>query len=520
MHPKFTPLLLLHRAHPRGHESLAKGSWHHGAVQKQGHLIELKDLFGPGPGAQEEPRRVVLHGAAGTGKSTVARWVRRAWEEGLLFTERFRHVVYVNCRELARSEAASLSELVAQGRAGPGAPVGHILSQPEHLLLILDDLGEPTWAPEERRAGPGPHGGQRQPVRALLGGLLGGRLLPGASLLITARTTALRELTPSLEQPRWVEVLGFSESARTEYFHTYFENESQAARALSLVESNQALLTMCLVPWAAWLACTCLRWQMERAQELALASRTATALCLHYLSQALPAQPLGAQLRGLCSLAAEGVWRGRSLFSWGDLRKHGLDVATVSALVKSGVLRKHRCSPSYGFTHLCLQELFAAVRCALGGPGEQSQRPDGIAGTENLLEVYGRRDLFGAPATRFLLGLLSEHGERHLERVFEVKLPADRRRELLRWAEAEVRAQPPSLRPGCLQLLQCLYETQDEGFLTQAMAHFRGARLCVQTGTELLAFAFCVKFCCHVEKLQLNEGGRHGHAWGPPGVAL
>uniref|UniRef100_A0A673VDH4 NLR family pyrin domain containing 1 n=1 Tax=Suricata suricatta TaxID=37032 RepID=A0A673VDH4_SURSU len=512
LHPEFTQLLLLHRAHPRGHESLAKGSWHHGTVEKQGHLIEVKDLFGPVPGAQEEPHTVVLLGDAGVGKSTMARWVQRAWEEGLLFTDRFRHVVYVNCRELYRSEATSLSDLIAQGRASPGVPVGHILSQPEHLLLILDDLGEPKWVLEEWRSM-----GQRQPVRALLDGLLGRRLLPRASLLVTARTTALRKLTSSLQQPRWVEVLGFSESTRKEYFHAYFQNESQAVRAFSLVESNQALLSMCLVPLAAWMACTCLKRQMERGREPELAPRTATALCLHYLSQALPAQPLGAALSPLCSLAAQGIWRGKSLFGWGDLRKHGLDPATISTLVKAGVLRKHPCAPSYGFRHLCLQELFAAVCCVLGGPGEQSRRPDGVAGTESLLEAYGNPDLFGAPTTRFLFGLLSKQGERDLASVFTARLREARRRELLRWAEAQVRSQPPTLQPGSLQLLRCVYEVQDEGFLTQAMAHFRGARLCAQTGLELLASAFCVKFCCQVERLQLNEGGRRGQAlsWAP-----
>ncbi|XP_029783835.1 NACHT, LRR and PYD domains-containing protein 1 isoform X2 [Suricata suricatta] len=515
LHPEFTQLLLLHRAHPRGHESLAKGSWHHGTVEKQGHLIEVKDLFGPVPGAQEEPHTVVLLGDAGVGKSTMARWVQRAWEEGLLFTDRFRHVVYVNCRELYRSEATSLSDLIAQGRASPGVPVGHILSQPEHLLLILDDLGEPKWVLEEWRSM-----GQRQPVRALLDGLLGRRLLPRASLLVTARTTALRKLTSSLQQPRWVEVLGFSESTRKEYFHAYFQNESQAVRAFSLVESNQALLSMCLVPLAAWMACTCLKRQMERGREPELAPRTATALCLHYLSQALPAQPLGAALSPLCSLAAQGIWRGKSLFGWGDLRKHGLDPATISTLVKAGVLRKHPCAPSYGFRHLCLQELFAAVCCVLGGPGEQSRRPDGVAGTESLLEAYGNPDLFGAPTTRFLFGLLSKQGERDLASVFTARLREARRRELLRWAEAQVRSQPPTLQPGSLQLLRCVYEVQDEGFLTQAMAHFRGARLCAQTGLELLASAFCVKFCCQVERLQLNEGGRRGQARVPPGTAL
>jgi hypothetical protein len=45
-----------------------------------------------------------------------------------------------------------------------------------------------------------------------------------------------------------VEVLGFSESSKKEYFYKYFPEEGQASRAFSLVESNPALLTLDLVP--------------------------------------------------------------------------------------------------------------------------------------------------------------------------------------------------------------------------------------------------------------------------------
>lgn len=59
-------------------------------------------------------------------------------------------------------------------------------------------------------------------------------------------------------------------------------------------------------------------------QEELSPGRTMTALYLHYLAQAIQAQPLGTQLRGFCTLAAEGIWQGKTLFSPGDLKKHGI----------------------------------------------------------------------------------------------------------------------------------------------------------------------------------------------------
>ncbi|XP_072796700.1 NACHT, LRR and PYD domains-containing protein 1 isoform X4 [Vicugna pacos] len=520
LHPKFMQLLLLHRSHPRGHEPLVRGSWHHGVIEERGRLIEVRDLFGPDPGTRDKPHTVILYGDAGIGKSTLARQVRGAWEEGQLYRDHFQHVFYFSCRELAQSKVMSLAELLTKDWAGPVAPIGQILSEPEQLLFILNDLDEPNWVLEEQRAELCLHWSQRQPVHTLLGSLLEKTVLPEASLLITARTTALQKFIPSLKQPRWVEVLGFSESSRKEYFYKYFTDESQAVRAFSLVASSQALSTMCLVPSVSWLVCTCLQQQMESGEELSLTSQTTTALYLRYLSQALPDQPLGPQLRGLCSLAAEGTWQGKTLFSPGDLRKHGLDGAIISTLLKMRVLQKHPTSLSYSFMHLCFQEFFAAVSCALGDKEEKGEYPDSPGSVEKLPEVYGRRDLFGAPIVRFLFGLLSEPGVRAMESVFSCTLPPERRGDLLSWAKSEVRRERSSLQPDSLQLLHCLYEIQDEEFLMRAMAHFQGSRMCVQTGVELLVFTFCIKFCCHVKRLQLNEGGQRGQAWRPPGVVL
>uniref|UniRef100_A0A8C0R224 NLR family pyrin domain containing 1 n=1 Tax=Canis lupus dingo TaxID=286419 RepID=A0A8C0R224_CANLU len=505
LHQIFIQLLLLHQPYPRGHESLTKGRWHHGA-EKQGHLIEVEDLFGPGLGAQEEPQTVILHGVAGIGKSTLARQIRTAWKEGQLYKDRFRHVFYFNCRELARSETMSLTELITKAQAGPVLPAEQILSQPGRLLFILDDLDEPRWVLGEQESELHSSWSKQRPVHALLGSLLGKTVLPEVSLLVTVRTTALRRLVPSVGQLCWVEVLGFSESGRREYFYKYFKNKSQATQAFSLVELNPTLLTMCLVPLVSWLLCTCLKKQMQRGEELSLgSSQTTTALWLYYLSQALPAQLLGAQLRGFCSLAAEGFWQGTNLLSRRDLRKHGFNEATISTFLKTGILRKHPSPLNYHLAHRCLQEFFAAVSCVLGGEDGGSPHPDSIRGAEKLLEVYEGHDLFGAPTTHFLFGLLSEQGEREMEAVFQCKLPRERKRDLLRWAEAGLWPRLSAPQPCSLHLLHCLYEIQDEDLLTRAMAHFHGRSMCVQTGVEFLVCTFCFKFCSHVKRLQLNE---------------
>uniref|UniRef100_A0A8C2S4N6 NACHT domain-containing protein n=1 Tax=Capra hircus TaxID=9925 RepID=A0A8C2S4N6_CAPHI len=516
LHPKFVQLLLLHTPYHKDYESLNRESWDHGVVEEQGHLIEVRDLFGSDLGPQEGPHTVVLHGVAGIGKSTLARHVRRAWEEGQLYRNHFQRVFYFNCRELATSKLTSLEELITKDQSATAAPAGQVQSQPEQLLFILDGLDELEWVSEEQRAELCLNWSQQQPVQTLLGSLLEKTIFPEASLLITARTAALQKFIPSLKQPCWVEVLGFSESSRKDYFYEYFTEESQATRAFSVVESNQALLTMCLMPLVSWLACTCLKQQMEAGEELSLRSQTMTALYLHYLAQAIQAQPLGTQLRGFCTLAAEGIWQGKTLFSPGDLKKHGLDGVINATPLKMDVLQKHPTSLNYSFTHLCFQEFFAAVSFALGDMEDKSDHPNSTGSMEKLVEVYGINNLFRAPTVHFLSGLLSEQGAREMENIFQCKLSWERKREsLLRRAELELWCEHYSL-----QLFHCLYEIQDEEFLTQAMAHFQGTRACIRTSMELLVFTFCIRFCSHVRRLQLNEGRQHPGACRPTDTVL
>ncbi|XP_023579180.1 NACHT, LRR and PYD domains-containing protein 1-like [Octodon degus] len=142
-HEKFTQLLLLRTSHIKDKKYLARESWIYDSVVDQGDLIEIQDLFGPGPGTQEEPHTVILYGAAGTGKSTLARQVRGAWEEGRLYRDRFQYVFYFNYRELTQYKLNSLEELMITDWESFAVPIKNILSCPEQVLFIMDNVDQP-----------------------------------------------------------------------------------------------------------------------------------------------------------------------------------------------------------------------------------------------------------------------------------------------------------------------------------------------------------------------------------------
>ncbi|XP_059126646.1 NACHT, LRR and PYD domains-containing protein 1a-like [Peromyscus eremicus] len=518
----FTQLLLLQKSFPRGWET--RKSWHKCRREQRGLLIEIQDLFKPNLDTQEEPQLVILEGAAGIGKSTLARQVRRAWEEGQLYRNRFQHVFYFSCRELDQCKQLSLAELIAKDQTVPVAPIRKILSQPKKLLFILDGIDEPAWVLGEKNPNFCVHWSQPQPVDTLLGSLLRKSILPGASLLLTARTTYRQKFIPFLRQPCWVEVLGFSKSGRKKYIYKYFTEKREAIKAFSLVKSNPVLSTLCVVPWVSWLVCTYLKQQMQQRGNLSLTSQTTTDLCLKYLSQIHPGHALGTQLQRLCSLAAEGIWRRRTLFSEFDLYMQGLSESVAAHFVKMGVLQKQPSSMSYSFAHLYLQEFFAAMFCILEINVQSHSYMYVYRIVKLLKEVYGRRNLFEAPFVHFLFGLLNEKGMREMEKIFACRLPWETKLYLQQYILEEIQWH----QPYSLGLFHCLYEIQDEHFLTVVMHNYQGTRvyspvdmvhpvfltntkyLLVQTDVALMVVTFCIKFCSHVKRLQLNGSGQQG----------
>ncbi|XP_028641762.1 NACHT, LRR and PYD domains-containing protein 1a-like [Grammomys surdaster] len=529
-----TNLLLFQKLCPRSSENSVKKSWHSCVPEEEGHIIDIQDLFDPNLDTQKKPQLVIIEGAAGIGKSMLARQVRKSWKEGQLYRDRFQHVFFFSCRELAQYKQLSLTELIEEGQEVPTAPISQILSHPEKLLFILDGIDEPAWVLEEKNPELRLHWSQIQPVNTLLGSLLGNSILPEASFLLTARTTALQKILPSLKQPCWVEVLGFTECERKNYFYKYFANVIDAAIAFRFVKSNPVLLTLCEVPWVCWLVCTCLKRKMVWRYDLSLTSQTTTALCLKYLSLIIPGKHMGTQLRGLCSLAAQGICQRRTLFSESDLCKQGLAEDAIATFLKIDVLQMQPSSLRYTFAHLCLQEFFAAMSYILENREKRHGDMENDRILETLVEQYGKENLFEAPTVRFLFGLLSKEGLKEMKKFFHCNISRKTKLKLL----CHVLAKNQPYQPPCLGLLHCLYENQEEELLTQVMHDLQGTivpgpndtahtvsqtnvnHLVIQTDMDLMVVTFCIQFCYHVRSLQLNIERQQGYASKAPRIIL
>uniref|UniRef100_A0A8C0WHX7 NACHT, LRR and PYD domains-containing protein 12 n=1 Tax=Castor canadensis TaxID=51338 RepID=A0A8C0WHX7_CASCN len=503
---------------------LDTGRGHSRTMGHQASPIQMETLFEPDEERPEPPRTVVLQGAAGIGKSMLAHKVMLDWADGRLFQGRFDYLFYINCREMNLSDAqGSAQDLISSCWPEPGAPLQDLFRAPERVLFIIDGFDELKHSFHSPQGPWCLRWEEKQSIQQILSSLIRKKLLPEVSLLITTRPSALEKLHGLLEHPRHVEVLGFSEAERKEYFFKYFHNVEQAKQAFSLVRDNEPLFTMCFVPMVCWVVCTCLKQQLEGGGLLRQTSRTTTAVYMLYLLSLMQPKPgtptLQAPLnqRGLCSLAADGLWNQKILFEEQDLQKHGLDGADVSAFLNINIFQKDiNQAKFYSFIHLSFQEFFAAMYYIL----------DGRETVTRLLTEYGFSERsFLVLTVRFLFGLLHEEMRQYLEKNLCWKISPCIKAELLEWIQSKAHSEGSTLQHGSLEFFSCLYEIQEEEFIQQALGHFQVVVVShIATKMEHMVCSFCVKNCRNIMVLHLygaaySADEEDGRTW-PSGQTL
>ncbi|KAL1780140.1 NACHT, LRR and PYD domains-containing protein 3 isoform X1 [Sigmodon hispidus] len=482
--------------------------------------IKLELLFEPEDEHSEPVHTVVFQGAAGIGKTILARKIMLDWASGKLFKDKFDYVFFIHCREVSLRTPKSLGDLIVSCWPDPNPPVCTILHKPSKILFLMDGFDELQGAFDE-------HIGEvctdwQKAVRGdiLLSSLIRKKLLPKASLLITTRPVALEKLQHLLDHPRHVEILGFSEAKRKEYFFKYFSDELQAREAFRLIQENEILFTMCFIPLVCWIVCTGLKQQMETGKSLAQTSKTTTAVYVFFLSSLLQSRGdmeehlFSSDLQGLCSLAADGIWNQKILFEECDLRKHGLQKTDVSAFLRMNVFQKEvDCERFYSFSHMTFQEFFAAMYYLLEEEEEGVAMRKGAADCSDLLnrdvkvllENYGKFEKgYLIFVVRFLFGLVNQERTSYLEKKLSCKISQQVRLELLKWIEVKAKAKKLQRQPSQLELFYCLYEMQEEDFVQTAMDHFPKIEINLSTRMDHVVSSFCIKNCHRVKTLSLG----------------
>uniref|UniRef100_A0A8C3H7G0 NACHT, LRR and PYD domains-containing protein 3 n=1 Tax=Chrysemys picta bellii TaxID=8478 RepID=A0A8C3H7G0_CHRPI len=483
--------------------------------------VTLATLYKPDKDGHT-PQVVVLLGAAGIGKTMTARKIMYDWAAGELYKEKFDYVFYINCREMnLLNEQGSVADMIFKSWLNTNAPVNHILVNPEKLLFIIDGFDELRFSFDQPKDNLCTDPWEKKPMEIILSSLFRRTVVPESYLMITTRPAALEKLGQCLECSRYAEILGFSEAEREEYFHKFFGNENQARQALQFVKANEILFTMCFVPFICWIICTVLKQQLEKGETLTQTSKTVTGVYMLYLSSLVKPlsnntkQHLHGNLRRLCSLAADGIWKQKILFEEEEIKKFGLDQEnSLPLFLNENIFQKETdCECLYSFIHLSFQEFFAALLYVLA---EDETADSGIPkkDVKTLLENYGNSKNYLMLTVRFLFGLLNEERMKDLQEKFGCKLSPKIKADLLKWVQAN---QQTDLILPCvheeiyqsyqLELFHCVYEMYEEDFAVNALDHFTELKLNQNKFTQMdqRALSFCVKHCHSLESLCIYD---------------
>ncbi|XP_065259407.1 NACHT, LRR and PYD domains-containing protein 3-like [Emys orbicularis] len=522
---RYTNLTIVDRprqAKEREHEIMAMG-WRHAEVmtERASSAVTLATLYKPDKDGQT-PQVVVLLGAAGIGKTMTARKIMYDWAAGELYKEKFDYVFYINCREMnLLNEQGSVADMIFKSWLNTNAPVNHILVNPEKLLFIIDGFDELRFSFDQPKDNLCTDPWEKKPMEIILSSLFRRTVVPESYLMITTRPAALEKLGQCLECSRYAEILGFSEAEREEYFHKFFGNENQARQALQFVKANEILFTMCFVPFICWIICTVLKQQLEKGENLTQTSKTVTGVYMLYLSSLVKPlsnntkKHLHGNLRGLCSLAADGIWKQKILFEEEEIKKFGLDQEnSLPLFLNENIFQKETdCECLYSFIHLSFQEFFAALLYVLA---EDETTDSGIPkkDVKTLLENYGNSKNYLMLTVRFLFGLLNEERMKDLQEKFGCKLSPKIKADLLKWVQANQQTDLilPCVREGIyqsyqLELFHCVYEMYEEDFAVNALDHFTELKLNQKKFTQMdqRALSFCVKHCHSLESLCIYD---------------
>ncbi|XP_077334627.1 NACHT, LRR and PYD domains-containing protein 3-like, partial [Lithobates pipiens] len=437
-----------------------------------------QDLFNPNEDGVT-PKIVVLEGPAGIGKTMTCQKIMLDWASGNLYQDKFRLLFCLSCRELNNlTGRISLARLISRICRLPYEEevMKAILSDSENLLFIIDGLDELRCSLEDQsEVCEDPF--QETHLNVILRSLLKKQVLCEASMIITTRSFALEKLDDLIEDPRYVEALGFTGKEREEYVYKFFRDKDVAEKVLGIIKENDIVFTMCAIPITCWIVCTVMEQEIKKDFDL-IQCRTTTSIYILYLKGLTKyhsrKQPVATCLRKVCTLANEGVFKKKILFEESDLRRHGLSMTEMDSvfLNESIIHQDIEISTCYSFIHLTVQEFFAALHYVLedepsnGNPTADTvlSHPDQYFG-KSMTEMC-----INSPhlplMVQFLYGLTDNNQGKELSKITGCDISFRATSAMLSWLAPD---------DVCFynELICCLYEMQDEGFVRTLMSRTR-----------------------------------------------
>ena len=322
---------------------------------------------------------VLIEGAPGCGKSTLALHICQEWAKGKLFQE-FDIAILVRLRNPLVREAKTIEDLLPCRNSTLACQIGATISGTDGkgVLWVLDGWDElPSDLPRD----------------SIINKLI--RLdmsqkgaLHESAVIVTSRPSSSAELHPLVSSR--VEVLGFTPHQLEQYFTECLNGDSQAVQTLlERIRENPVVEGSCYLPLNASIVVNCFlsdNHSLPTSNHGIFTSVVQSSL-KRYLQEKLgKTTPVGditspdslpseirTQTVQMCQLAYHGIEANKATFTDNDLTTLRIPkeisnvglLQTVPSIISDGHL------VYYCFLHLSIQELLAAIHISLMSPKQQ-----------------------------------------------------------------------------------------------------------------------------------------------------
>ncbi|XP_025761067.1 NLR family CARD domain-containing protein 3-like [Oreochromis niloticus] len=346
--------------------------------------IRQEDIFKASPGRDEPIRTVLTKGVAGIGKTVLTQKYTLDWAEDKA-NQDIQFIFPFTFRELnvLKEEKFSLVELVHHFFTET-KEAGICSFEDFQVVFIFDGLDECRLPLDFHKTTILTDPRKSTSVDVLLINLIRGKLFPSARLWITTRPAAANQIPPDCVD-MVIEVRGFTDPQKEEYFRKRFMDEEQASSIISHIKKARSLHIRCHIPVFCWITATVLEDVLE-TREGGQLPKTLTEMYIHFLVVQAKVKKVkydgGAEtdphwspesrkmIESLGKLAFDQLQKGNLIFYESDLTECGIDIraASVYSGVFTQIFKEERGlyqDKVFCFIHLSVQEFLAALHVHL-----------------------------------------------------------------------------------------------------------------------------------------------------------
>ena len=351
-----------------------------------------KSLEGP---LNDGKKRVLIIGRPGIGKTFYCTKLLRDWALDKLFNPTSKSKIHfdvaflVKFRKFNSAGNLSLRELLIQSEYYPEHRMNdevwnQLLENPEGVLILFDGFDELKRDKNKAKEPLFPISNEdKKPLLILYQWLVNGKLLKGASVFTTTRSTALSGLR-QLSFDKTYEILGFSLKQIEKYVKKF---EKEVGETLwKHISSNMNLLSLCYVPVNSFIICTSLlqflRFDSPTTAGVTLPSKLTTiyeiAVKVFYFQRSKKFHDksfthedfesndlhpdMEKEFKKLGRVAFEGIIQGKLILGGNEVR--GIEDSALFHRLPDRQPGAHKHEPQFCFIHLTVQEFFAARHLA------------------------------------------------------------------------------------------------------------------------------------------------------------